>query len=384
MSYLSLKSSPQTDALRLKQRITCSALAILALLAMSGLSHAHDGKIPLGDGKISSSAKVGYLFSCQQSFNSRVGKVRSLGNWIDSEYWYPALKPTVDGAVKWTGGGAFVSVSNGARTITSKNLPTHTTGVYPIQRSDDAYKYDPNPNAITAQNVNLKLPATPQIAASPSCVPQGMIGVSLTGAAIFNAIDSRGYDAPAHEIQDECGGHPQRRGQYHYHGPSTCMVEKGKSANGHSGLVGYAIDGFGIYGLKGAGGKALENSDLDACHGHTGIVMWDGKSTNMYHYHLTSEFPYTVSCLRGTPTTAHRAGMQQPGTEAGRPRGPIRHGAAGRGPRAALSKAAQSLGVSVQALRQAVGSPPPNFRRAARVLGIPAQKIRAAMRAARR
>ena len=74
-----------------------------------------------------------------------------------------------------------------------------------------------------------------------------------------------------------------------------------QGANGHSGLVGYALDGFGIYGTAGAGGVHLSNADLDACHGHVETVMWDGKVVKMYHYHLTDEYPYTLGCLAGTP-----------------------------------------------------------------------------------
>ena len=65
------------------------------------------------------------------------------------------------------------------------------------------------------------------------------------------------------------------------------------------GLVGYALDGFGIYSAS-EGGKTLTNKDLDGCHGHTGTVMWDGKPTDIYHYHLTTEYPYTLGCYRGT------------------------------------------------------------------------------------
>lgn len=325
------------------------------------------GKIRIGDNRISSSPKAGYVFSCQQRFNPNAGGAHASGDWIKGKYWYPNLKPEVDGNVKWSGGGAVIKVNGNIRTITSKNLPSHTSGVYPISRSDDAYQYDRNPNSIRAQSVRLKLNANPKIASSARCVPMGMIGISLTGAAIFNAVDARGKDAPAHEIQDKCQGHPERSGQYHYHGPSDCMKESGKSSNGHSGLVGYALDGFGIFGLKGAGGKQLSNASLDACHGHTETVVWDGKVKKMYHYHLTAEYPYTLGCFKGTPVKTDSARNLR---------------SIGRGD--PLVAAARKLGVSVNQLRRAVGAPPPNFKRASRVLNISEAKIRRAMRQARR
>ena len=69
-----------------------------------------------------------------------------------------------------------------------------------------------------------------------------------------------------------------------------------------SGLVGYALDGFGIYGMKDpATGRDYHDADLDACHGITGPIVWNGHRVNMYHYVLTEEYPYTIGCFRGTP-----------------------------------------------------------------------------------
>ncbi|MFN8426725.1 MAG: hypothetical protein U0X87_10785 [Anaerolineales bacterium] len=42
--------------------------------------------------------------------------------------------------------------------------------------------------------------------------------------------------------------------------------------------MGYAFDGFGIFGYYGEDGSELTNADLDECHGHThvigGMVKW--------------------------------------------------------------------------------------------------------------
>ena len=50
-----------------------------------------------------------------------------------------------------------------------------------------------------------------------------------------------------------------------------------------------------------ANGKEITNAYLDACHGTTSEVMWNGKLVNMYHYVLTQEYPYTIGCFMGTP-----------------------------------------------------------------------------------
>ncbi len=287
-----------------EKRLFGIAIATLMTLpTVTTPTFAHGEKLPLGDGQVSSFPKYDHVYSCKQRFNPNAPGARASGDWIVGDYWYPDRKPTVDGNVMWSGNGAKVTVAGGTRTIVSNLLPSHGTGEFPVKRSDDAYRYDRNPNKIRAQGLVLQLDATPEIAHRASCVPMGMIGVALSGAAIFNALDARGEDAPAHEIQDECGGHPERSGMYHYHNGSDCMVELEKTKSGHSGLVGYALDGFGIYGKFGDDGVEMHNDDLDECHGHIGKVMWDGKEVEMYHYHLTDEYPYTIGCFVGTPVS---------------------------------------------------------------------------------
>ena len=191
-------------------------------------------------------------------------------------------------------------VQGDKRVFTSNDLPDHATGTYPINPSDDAYAFDRNPNRIATQRINIALPATPMLAAQPSCVP-GAIGIMLSGSVLFNALDAPGRDAVAHETQDACQGHPQVSGMYHYHNVSTCLPDT-VTSDGHSTLVGYLLDGFGIYGRRGEGGKILTSADLDECHGHTHEIEWNGKRVVLYHYHATWDFPYTAGCMRGAYT----------------------------------------------------------------------------------
>jgi len=82
-------------------------------------------------------------------------------------------------------------------------------------------------------------------------------------------------------------------------------------------LIGYAIDGFGIYSMYDANGTELTDADLNACHGRTSVVLWDGKPQNIYHYVLTREYPYTIGCFMGTPQ--HLRQGPPPGSGPGRP-----------------------------------------------------------------
>jgi YHYH protein len=277
---------------------------------ISGAS-AHDIR-ELGDGKYSSTPKAGYLLSCQTHFDPNAPGGPG-GPWIKGDTYDASEKPTIAGDVMWPNAEVSISVEGDTRVVRANNLPTHPTGVYPVSPSDPAYRYARNPNSITEQNILLRLPANPEVASQASCVPMGMVGFTLVGGAIFNAIDARGRDAAAHEVLDKCGGHPQQDGQYHYHDFAACLPH-GRDASGGSELIGYALDGFGIYGPYDASGKELTNADLDACHGRVGPVMWDGKLVSMYHYVMTDEYPYSIGCFKGTPVSvdALRAPMPAP------------------------------------------------------------------------
>ncbi|MBY0406953.1 MAG: YHYH protein, partial [Rickettsiales bacterium] len=174
------------------------------------------------------------------------------------------------------------------------------TGEFPVAAGSEAYAYDRNPNRISEHLIHVTLPAMPQAAKQPSCLPMGPVGVTLTGVALFNGLDGMGRDAAAHEVQDRCSGHPQRQGHYHYHSWSACIPDAAGEGE-HSVLVAYALDGFGIFGPRGDKGKRLSNEDLDACHGHTHAIAWDGQEVVMYHYHFTDEYPYALGCFVGTP-----------------------------------------------------------------------------------
>jgi hypothetical protein len=253
-------------------------------------------RLPIGDGRVSISAVAGSVWSCQTSFQMR-GAFHD-GEWFnyaDGTYDF-TKKPTVDGSVSWPS-ALTIAVEGEQRVVRGNGLPKHATGEYPIARTDDAFAYDRNPNRIAAQNLTLRLPATPVLAAEPSCTGMGAIGVLTTGSVFFNALDAAGKDGVAHEIQDGCQGHPEMRGTYHYHNLTSCIADAG---DGHSALLGYAFDGFGFFGTRGEDGRQLTNASLDECHGHTHSIDWDSKPVVMYHYHATAEYPYTLGCFRGT------------------------------------------------------------------------------------
>ena len=262
------------------------------------LAEPHDLKrLPLGDNLKSTAPEIGHLWPCR--IDPQAGGAFNDGTWINKQAgtFDKTAKPQVPGDVKWPH-NLTITVENGSRVFIGNDLPDHGTGVYPVNTETEAYKFDRNPNRIKAHKLSFSLPAEPKLAASPSCAP-GAVGILLSGIPLFSAIDAPGRDAVAHEVQDKCDGHPQESGVYHYHNVSPCVADT-RAADGASGLVGYAVDGFGIFGPYAIGGRKLDTKDLDECHGTTSEVPWDGRRVNIYHYVATDDFPYTVGCLKGT------------------------------------------------------------------------------------
>jgi hypothetical protein len=288
--------TPQEQPVKRLRLILPLTAALLALTASVASAHNDVTHLPLGDAKYSTtSASVGSIYLCQNSVRSQAATISA--PWMNGDGTYdPSKLVKVDGAVSWEHQYS-VTVQGGSRLILGNDLPNHTTGTFPINRADDAYSYDRNPNSISAQTIDGTLPVNPTYRAQPNCLSGGAIGVMKSGVVIFNGLDSEGRDAVANEITDECGGHPQQQGWYHYHNLSPCLGDS--ATGGHSGLIGYALDGFGIYGVYGEDGAQLWTADLDECHGHSHLIEWEGEWKEMFHYHATADYPYTLSCYRG-------------------------------------------------------------------------------------
>ena len=75
---------------------------------------------------------------------------------------------------------------------------------------------------------------------------------------------------------DDAGGHVNNALGYHYHG-DTGFVSRIEQEDGHAAMIGYALDGYGIYAQLDANGE--EPTDLDDCRGHYDDIRG-------YHYHV--------------------------------------------------------------------------------------------------
>lgn len=124
---------------------------------------------------------------------------------------------------------------------------------------------------------------------------------------------------------DACGGHPQPDGPFHYH-LIPQVIDNLFEAEGidrncsyidqtSNSILGYARDGFAIYGYEDSDGTIP--SDLDDCQGHTHAT--DEFPDGVYHYHITNEinpnsdagYTNTLPCTYGaTVASAEFASVQ--------------------------------------------------------------------------
>lgn len=125
-----------------------------------------------------------------------------------------------------------------------------------------------NPNRLVAATATFRIPLNPIINATATDTSLGTVGVGVNGIPIYNPFEDLNQTAATGRIFSGCCGHPQLTGAYHYHKYPTCLrllkgdvwqSEKEKCdeldalilAGGHSPLIGFALDGWPIYGPVG-------------------------------------------------------------------------------------------------------------------------------------
>jgi hypothetical protein len=151
------------------------------------------------------------------------------------------------------------------------NIPSNVQSVY--YTANDVYvsatcipaysigPWTANPNIPVNKNFVFKITRNPsQNTGTSTATGLGHTGVWTNGVSIFNAKDGMSYnnagvwnrDALYYEgiSFDNCLGHPAPGGEYHHHVNPTCLYDDTDSLN-HSPIIGYAFDGFPIYGAYG-------------------------------------------------------------------------------------------------------------------------------------
>ena len=199
------------------------------------------------------------------------------------------------------------------RYFRGNGLPSTPMGIFPIQKGTKAYPwYAIAPGGMNYKsaadigvkpfNLEITVPIFPNYNREPQPINSLIIGVSLKGTVWHAEIAYASQDSRYNPISilplDKCFGHPYSE-QYHLHAYSwKCLTNQCREEY-PSPLLGYALDGYGIFGPYDKDGKMITNERLDECHGLTSEVMWEGKLTNIYHYVLNNEYPYSIGAFRG-------------------------------------------------------------------------------------
>jgi hypothetical protein len=207
--------------------------------------------------------------------------------------------------------------------VHSHNLPNHPTAVFP----DRWRALDGNPNYIKEQNQTWYIPLEPQenpdhVAMEESnanrALPGGPIGVAVNGVVFFNPFDADSVEAIWR--LDRCCGHPSPGFEYHYHKYPVCVKSPWTDdGTGHSPLIGFAFDGFPIFGPYEAAGELAKDSQknpLNAFNIHR-------DEQRGWHYHVTpGKFPHLIGGYWGVADARNRhrpprrpGGMGPPGMD---------------------------------------------------------------------
>jgi len=161
----------------------------------------------------------------------------------------------------------------------------------------------PVPQNFTGTNA-WHIPLAPTIASGTTTAVDGPIGIAVNGVPIFNPCKQGGCDTSTGggdtKVQGEldiCNGHAGRADDYHYHAAPVCMMADQPAHYWDTHPVGWALDGFAIFGFNNPDGSVATRDDI--CGGNT---LAHPNAPEGYAYHLTDASPYVLSCFRGTPS----------------------------------------------------------------------------------
>lgn len=210
--------------------------------------------------------------------------------------------------------------SSTACTYISNSLKASKSGAARVS-CDDTYGYisslgittQPMMNGITSTNLQVptptnfqgaygwKIPLAPALAAKPTDVVDGPLGVAINGVPIFNPCTQGGCvtggDTKVLGQLDNCNGHSGRADDYHYHAAPTCMMADQPASYWDTHPIGWALDGYAIFGYRDADGSTAQRDST--CGGNTKPVQ---NAPQGYSYHVTDASPYVAACLAGTPS----------------------------------------------------------------------------------
>jgi hypothetical protein len=222
-----------------------------------------------------------------------------------------------------------------------------------------------------AQTYKFTIPTNPKYANVVTATSLGSIGVMVSGAVLYNPFEGDGKTvAMANNFTitngagitasfvDKCAGHPTPDiGAYHYHGLPNCVTAKVDKVGKASHIIGFALDGFPIYGDRDIKGKQITAKNLDQCNGISSATPEFPKG--IYHYVLlgTADARSSIACFHGEVDASQIQAMP-----------PM---AGGQMPMPDIAAAAKKLNITEDELKSAFGTTmPPDLASAAKKLGV--------------
>ena len=239
-----------------------------------------------------------------------------------------------------------IQIQKNYRLIQANGIPRHKAGQFPNSG---------NPHKIKAQKYKFRIPLNPKVAKKLILLenPRYNFGIGINGV-LFDPLAREyylgkvksewRYEATSNAINlglDENNAHVQPNGAYHYHSMPIGLIKNFSLKNeSHSPLIGWAADGFPIYGSNGY----RSNSELDLITNKSSYQLKAGKRDNKsenpggyydgtfisdylfvqnhgtldrcngrkiktpefpkgtYAYFITSEYPSIPRCFKGKPS----------------------------------------------------------------------------------
>jgi hypothetical protein len=186
----------------------------------------------------------------------------------------------------------------------------------------------------TEQDYSLELPASPvfrdswgvDVTASNVQCSTDAVAIALNGVTILTGavggddcdsfLDVDDIDAEWNSF-DCCSGHTRsfEGATYHYHFPPSCLLNQiGDLSDGHSPQIGWAFDGFPVYGPKGPGGIDMTyGGSYGSCTGDYCLDQCGGVQAelpevdrHLYRYYVVGATS-DLSTLPGNPKPSSSA-----------------------------------------------------------------------------
>lgn len=187
-----------------------------------------------------------------------------------------------------------VSCANGQAILVSNTYPGHPLMTGIVGSNEQV--------PVPADSYAAQVPLNPVLGDTPK-TRDAALGVAVNGVPIYDytgggemTLEDLKHHQEQHDTLetkqlDECGGHAGRGDDYHYHVKPKCMIAQMANA-GDDAIIGWAHDGYPIYGDNNPDGTTIAPGTLGVCNGQPDPLFG-------YRYHTSQDAPYIVQCLMG-------------------------------------------------------------------------------------